>query len=101
MSGWTLALIGGAVAVVLVTALCAFVLKALKTTAETTQALAVAMEQLQAKTAALAQLDAATAKAHDVSRGLAATLDAVPGQPDVQLPGRTNGRTRSARRPPR
>lgn len=72
MSGWAIAMIGGAVAIVLVAALCAFVLRALRTTAETTQELAKALEQVQANTAALAQLDVATTRIERASQDLAA-----------------------------
>ena len=78
MTGWTVAMIGGGVAVVLVAGLCAFVLRALRTTAETTQELARALEQVQASTAALSQLDAATTSIQRASQGLSATLPEVP-----------------------
>ncbi len=89
MSAWTIGLVAGGVAVVLVAGLCAFVLRALRTTAETTQELARALEQVQANTAALTQLDAATTKIQRASQGLSQTLQHGP-EPAA-------GRTRPAR----
>jgi hypothetical protein len=76
MSGWTIGLIAGAVVIVAVGGLCAFVLRALQATAETTQELARALEQVQANTAALGRLDQAASSIQEMSRGLSATLDA-------------------------
>lgn len=78
MNAWTIGLIAGGVAVVLVAGLCAFVLRVLRTTAETTQELARALEQVQANTAALAKLDAATTSIQRASQGLSQTLQNGP-----------------------
>ncbi|MGH9157319.1 MAG: hypothetical protein ACRD1K_16110 [Acidimicrobiales bacterium] len=88
MNAWTVGLVVGGVVLVAVAGLCAFVLRALQTTAETTEQLARALEQVQARTAALAQLDAATSKVQAVTRDLAQRPLEVPHEARREAPPR-------------
>lgn len=70
MSGWTIAMIVGAVVLAGLGVLCVVIMRAIRATAETTQELARALEEVQANTAALSRLDHATEAIQRASRSL-------------------------------
>lgn len=88
MNGWTIALVVGAVVMVMLVGLCSLVLKALRTTAEGARAVLDALEQVQASTASLTRLDSATQSL----RGATEQLSASRPEPEPEPEGRSSRR---------
>lgn len=103
MSGWTIGLILGGVAVVLIVGLCLFVLRAVTATAAASRELAEVLAQVQANTAALASLDNATASiqgaAQQLTSGLQLAADDLAANARATNGGGTEQRGRRSKRP--